>query len=230
MSTARGLNVSPLASHVSDRLARLALQFAQPDPLPGLVVVPDFLSPAALQLALTAADTAELDTFCGHADPQDPGNLRNEFFKPVPDRVYCTIHQRPRKRSAAMKSLHAAFCAPPMLEQMRQLSGEPIGDSNHGSVLTAWGPWSFLREHCDFGDPQQPNLLVVSLSLTCEWSPEFGGMTGFAWNGRPPVLRVAPTLNTAVVFRPHKGSIHWVEQIAGTAPRRQRYTWTMEYR
>jgi hypothetical protein len=203
--------------------------FQSERPLPGFSVVPGFLAPWCLEQALQGCDGAELATFCGHAPLDDPQAVRNEFFEPVEDRLYITIHHRPLRPVPQHEALHERFVAEETLAAMEALTGITLSREGHRSVLTSWGPWSFIGPHSDAFLAGRPTKLIISLSLTRRWDPAYGGITGFQWDRTGPTTWVTPELNTAVLFRPFAGSYHWVEQVAGDAPERLRYTWTMEY-
>jgi hypothetical protein len=200
--------------------------FQAETPLPGFVIVPDLLSEYWLQEALAGCDASELSTWCGYAIDEDMRVLRNEFCEPREGPIYVTVHQRPVQPVPQLQDLHARFVAPSTLDALRELTGIPLKPEGHRSVLTSWGPWSFLTQHTD---ANRPNRLLVSLSLTRRWSPRFGGITGWRWAGVKETVWVEPHLNNAVLFAPFSGSDHWVEQIASDAPGRLRFTWTMEY-
>jgi hypothetical protein len=219
----------PINPTIVERSAQLRAAFASESPLADLVIIPDLLSTVYLEQALAGCDAAPLATFCGYAPADDPQAVRNEFFEPVEGPLYVTIHQRPTGPIPQLQELHDLFVAEQTLVAMEALTGIALSRDGHRSVLTSWGPWSFLGRHCDAATGSRPNRLVISLSLTRSWQRRFGGLTGFQWNGTGPTLWVEPHLNTAVVFRAFLGSVHWVEQIAGDAPERTRYTWTMVY-
>ena len=224
LSAAIPINPAVLAGAESIRDA-----FQRNTPLTDFVIVTDFLDQRLLEQALIGCDQARLATFCGHAPLDDPDDLRNEFFEPVEGRLYVTIHHRPVEPVPMLQALHDLFVMEETIAAMEQLTGVVLSRKDHRSVLTAWGPWSFLRPHTDASDRTRANGLIVSLSLTRNWDTRYGGMTGFQWNAAGPTTWVAPQLNTAVLFRPFAGSVHWVEQISGDAPDRLRYTFTMQY-
>jgi hypothetical protein len=219
----------PINRAVLDRSDALRDAFQAPTPLPGFVIVSNFLTREHLEQALAGCDGAKVATFCGHAPEEDPLAVRNEFFEPVEGRLYITIHQRPVEGVPLLRALHDLLVAEETLVAMESLTGIALSRDGHRSVLTSWGPWTFLGPHTDAASAGRPNRLIVSLSLTRHWDRRFGGITGFQWNGAGPTVWVEPRLNNAVIFKAFEGSVHWVEQIAGDAPDRLRYTFTMEY-
>lgn len=220
---------NPINPAVLERSASIREAFQSETPLPGFVLIPDLLTPLHLDDALAGCVGARVATFCGHAPEDDPRAVRNEFFEPIEGRLYITIHQRPVEPVPQLRRLHELFVAEETLAAMEEMTGITLSREGHRSVLTSWGPWSFLGPHTDAASAGRPNRLIVSLSLTRRWEPGFGGITGFQWNGAGPTAWLQPQLNNAALFRPFDGSFHWVEQIAGDAPDRLRYTWTMEY-
>jgi hypothetical protein len=219
----------PINPAVLARADAIRDAFQSEEPLPGFVIVRDFLAPDQLEQALAGCDQAQVANFCGHAPQDDPRALRNEFFEPVEGHVYVTIHQRAVEPVPQLDALQELFTAEPTLAAMERLTGMELSRHGHRSVLTAWGPWSFLGPHTDATRAGRPNRVLISLSLTRRWDVRYGGLTGFQWNGSGPAIRVEPKLNSAVIFRAFPGSVHWVEQVGGDAPDRLRYTWTMEY-
>lgn len=219
----------PINAAVLERSDAVRAAFQAPAPLPGFVIIPDFLTAEYLERALAGCDGANVATFCGHAPEDDPEAVRNEFFEPVEGRLYITIHQRPVGPVPLLRALHERLVAEETLAAMERLTGITLSGEGHRSVLTSWGPWTFLGPHTDATSAGRPNRLILSLSLTRRWDRRFGGITGFQWNGAGPTVWVEPLLNNVVIFKAFEGSWHWVEQIAGDAPDRLRYTFTMEY-
>jgi hypothetical protein len=214
---------------VLERRTSICRAFQSAEPLPAFAVVGDFLCESRLADALAGCRSAELATFCGYSPTGEERDLRNEFREPEEGPVYVTIHERPVRPVPQLLALGESMTAPETLQALQEMTGIELAEQGHRGVLTCWGPWSFLGPHTDAGPQTRPNRLIISLSLTQGWDSRHGGHTGFAWGGVPPLISLPPRLNTAILFAPHAGSFHWVEQIAGDAPPRVRFTWTMEY-
>ena len=206
----------------------LRARFQSGSPLPRWVTIPDFLAPEALDAALAECRLAELATFCGYLPTADASVVRNAFCEPNEDHVYVTVHERCVKPLPGLARLGEALATPSTVRALSEMTGLELSASD-GDVLTCWGPWSFIQPHDDVGDPDQPARLVISLSLTTRWDARHGGVTVWACEGTGRAVRLEPRLNNAVLFAPAPGALHWVEQVAGEAPRRTRFTWTLRY-
>lgn len=223
------ISTLPINPSLLGYLRALRALFQSEFPLPGFVVIPDFLTAEALSNALEGCHSAEYATFCGYSPTGDPRDIRAEFCEPREDYTYATIHERPVSEIPQLTRLYEAFATAETRRVLAEMTGIELREIGFPSVLTCWGPWSFLEPHTDAGTPSRPTRLVVSLSLTERWDPRHGGATTFWWTGSPRSVTIQPQLNTAVLFAPHPGSFHWVEQIAGDAPPRSRFTWVLPY-
>jgi len=222
---------SVLDSAWLSRLDELKAAFAAEAPLPGFVVVDDFLSPSALESATSEIRGTATSTYTVWSEDGDPLHLKCGFVEPNETYYYLTVHRRPTSPLPTLDRLAAALGAPPVLEIMRALTGRPISRLGMPCVLTAWDPGDFLGEHCDAGPVDRPAQLIVSLSLTLTdtWSERYGGCTKFSWDGSEREVTTWPHTNRAVIFAPHRGSLHWVERLTREAPARTRFTWTLHY-
>lgn len=198
------------------REARALREAFQSDtPLPGMWVISDFLAPQWLACARQAVADC---TFAPHEARHPNGT------------DLLTRHQRAVNCPPSRLTLRHALSSPQALNQLAELTGIDLhvyGDPSgrfEDDVLTRWDAGSFLGPHTDHGA-----RLVISLSLTEAWHPEYGGMTRWAWDGAGREVVIAPRMNCCVLFAPHEGSVHWVEEIAQGAPDAARFTWTSYY-
>src|SRR5262249_24824096 len=132
-----------------------------------------------------------------------------------------------RSRAAIPEVVHLreSFETPEAIEALNALTGAEITQMYQPDVLTCWDPGCFLELHNDEA-PHTRFRLVLSVSLTENWDPAFGGATRYAWKDLDRCVRLQPRLNTAVLFTPFEGSNHWVDQISNDAPPQTRFTWT----
>jgi len=203
--------------------------FRDQEPLPDFLIIKDFLSRSALEHALNGCARAHLEDYAVWSESSDSSQLVSGFGPPDPECSFLTYHQRSREPLVELEDVGAALASPEVLALLSELTGERLSRLGLPHVLTSWGPGCFLGEHCDAGPSDKPAKLVIALSLTKYWERGFGGATQFAWSGSGRRVTTWPRLNQAALFRPHLGSIHWVEHIAEHAPYATRFTWTLHY-
>ncbi len=208
--------------------AALRARFQSGLPLPKWLVIWDFLAPEALDIALEECRTVEMATFCSYQLTEDSPVVLNAFGEPNAEHVYVTVHARPVHPLPRLSRLGEALATREAVQALSEMTGLKL-TAQDGDVLTGWEPWSFFQPHDNRGNPEDLARLVVSLSLTTRWEPHYGGTTVWACESTGAAVRLEPRLNTAVVFTPTAGSLHWVEQLTGHAPRRTRFTWTLRY-
>lgn len=191
----------------------------------GLLTLDDFLTDQVAADVLLELQSAEFTTWIGYVGSD--GKPTAHFSDELPDLPYITIHRRSKKPLPAINQLCSALGSKAFLEHLSALTGVEVQrllplDS---SICHLMGPGDFLREHTDFGPPEQRTKLVISLSLAKGWTEGFGGVTYFLWGSG---LKVCPQFNCATVFAPHEGSMHGVSQINPDAPL-SRFTMTFHY-
>jgi hypothetical protein len=208
--------------------AALRARFQSGQPLPKWLVISDFLAPQALDIALEECRTAEMATFCSYQVTAESPVVHNGFCEPNAEHVYATVHARSVHPLPRLSRLGEALATRESVQALSEMTGLELS-AQDGEVLTGWDPWSFFQPHDDRGNPEDLAQLVVSLSLTARWDPRYGGTTVWVCESTGGAVRLEPRLNTAVVFTPMAGSLHWVEQITEHAPSRTRFTWTLRY-
>jgi hypothetical protein len=93
-----------------------------------MLILPEFLTPEALELALAGCRHAHLATFCGHRPAGGRQPLRNEFFEPIQGHEYVTIHQRPPEPVPELQALHELFAKEATVTAFENLTGlSPAG-------------------------------------------------------------------------------------------------------
>ncbi|HVS32020.1 MAG TPA: 2OG-Fe(II) oxygenase [Thermoanaerobaculia bacterium] len=200
-------------------------EFLSDHPLPRFHVIPSFLDQRLVEDALAGCKRAKYETWCGYGEDADGTGVRSEFREPEQDGFYFTIHQRSRKPIPEVTRLRNLFSRSETIAALNDLTDAGISRLLEPDVLTYWNPGSFLERHTD-DTPDTTLRLVMSVSLTDEWAPQFGGATIYAWRDLDRGVRLNPRLNTAVLFVPFAGSDHWVAQISAAAPPLTRFTWT----
>ena len=195
-------------------------------PLPRFVIIRNFLSKDLLNTITRQCQQAQYSTYCNYSTPAAPDVVRSDFCEPNERNVYVSIHERPLEPLPALVHLSELFKKREALQFLSSLTGVRLTTVLEPDVLISWQPGAFLEPHTDHG-PDKPGKLVLSLSLTTRWHSSYGGATVFAWSGLSRAVRLQPRLNTAVLFAPWSGSLHWVEQISSHAPPRHRFTWTV---
>ncbi len=222
--------MTPLSSQTLKQIEEIRKRFVDVVPLPGFAIVPNFLDPHLASSILDEALTVPYSTWCGYSPTGRPEDLRAHFCEPNEEAFYVTVHQRPTRAVRLLDEVGRAFASPDSLETLRQMTGLPITAMRpFGSeILTRWPPGSFLDKHTDAGPPDKPTLLVISLSLTKEWRQDYGGSTVFQWDGSHGEVETWPVFNTAVLFRAHRGSTHWVNRIEDHASH-DRFTFTLHF-
>lgn len=210
---------------------QLAAMFRTESPLPGLAVVSSFFSEDAVGALVEAMPKIEFSRYCVWSPTNSEDDLRSAFREPDLRFAHLSIHTRPRVLdNPDFLRTAEALGSPPVLQWLSTVSGRPINYLDPRHVLTRWGPGDFLGPHLDVGSVEQPVALVLSISLTRDWRRDWGGETVFEWEGSKTRLTSYPKANQAIIFAPHRGSYHWVEPVAESAPPDRRHTWTLHYR
>jgi 2OG-Fe(II) oxygenase superfamily len=214
----------PISTTVLQHQDDVREAFRSRDPLPEFVVIPNFLRKTILDDVSKGCESGKYSTYCSYVHPLDCHDVKSGFCEPNEKDLYVTIHHRPTHPIIAIQRLEDCFKSEDAIGALSALTGRRLSGFYH-SVLICWGRGAFIAPHNDY-DPNCPAQLVLSLTLTKLWRPSYGGMTIFAWVDADRAVRFRPRLNTAVLFAPHSGSVHWVEQISDRAPPRRRFTWT----
>ncbi|YCI07041.1 hypothetical protein M1D34_31855 (plasmid) [Ensifer sp. D2-11] len=189
----------------------------------------NFLDAKVLASIRQFAITSPMEHYGVHSPDPYGSTLEKGFGEPIPDRYYLTTHMRLRPPNTVPKELNDVVAGKDMLEFLGEVLGEELSGFEFPGTLTGWWPGDFIGEHCDEGDEDHPTKLVVSISLTEGWRPEYGGVTHFRWADGDEEITVVPQLNTAMLFAPGPHSVHWVTPVAAIAPVGRRFTWTLDY-
>ena len=218
--------IPQIAPGVLRNHAAIRRAFESDYPLARFAVIPRFLRSEWLNEISRQCQQARYSTYCDYSTPLEPDVVRGGFCQPNERDLYVSIHQRPLERLPALVQLRELFQKRETLQFLSALTGLRLTTVMEPDVLISWQPGAFLEPHTDYGR-ENPGKIVLSLSLTRRWHSSYGGATVFAWKGAGRAVRLQPRLNTAVLFAPWSGSLHWVEQIAPRAPERHRFTWTV---
>lgn len=218
-----------ISSRTWNERYNIADSFRSNLPLYNFTVVNDFLSPDFFISIQNFAQRASMERYCVFSRSEDSRFIEKGFSDPDERYYYLSVHKRMRHRHGVPADIEDLVGSSDMLAFLSAIAGTRLRGLEIPGTLTGWDPGHFLGEHTDEGDPQRPTKLVVSLSLTSSWKPEFGGMTHYQWLGHESEIVVEPTANTATLFQPGEHSVHWVTPINGTAPANKRYTWTLDY-
>lgn len=213
----------PINPFVVRRSAELRESFRSPDPLPKFMIIPNFLRRSLARDVLAGCERARYFTYCAY-QPPGSDDLQYEFREPESGPAYLSIHQRARRSIPEIDDLSERFSTTEAIEAVSALTGLKLSTVHRPTVLTCWGPQSFIGPHTDYTPGHAPRL-VLSISLTRGWRRSYGGSTFFAWSGADRVVRLQPRLNTAMLFVPTARSVHWVERVAMSAPPKRRFTW-----
>lgn len=205
-------------------------RFLDSSPLPGFAIIPDFLEASLADSILEEASSVPYATWCGYSPTGRQEDLKAHFCEPNEEAFYVTVHKRPLQPVRRLDEIGKAFAHPEVIAALREITGLPLQAMRpFGSeILTRWTPGSFLNEHTDAGPLSKPTLLVISLSLTRNWHAHFGGSTVFKWDGSSNAVQTWPVFNSAVLFRAHAGSTHWVNKIEEHASD-ERFTFTLHF-
>lgn len=218
-----------LSRSVLERAEYIQAEFRAGSRLKDFVVVPDFLSPEILKVMQNFAWEAPLKPFCVFSRSANGEVLETRFGSPEEELYYVSAHRRLPPDQRVPPAIDACMGSAATRAALAALTGVTVDSYGEPSTLTGWGPGDFLGEHCDYGTPERPTRLIVSVSLTGDWSSDYGGLTHFRWLGGDDEIVVAPRLNVATIFRAGHHSVHWVAPISITAPAGRRFTWTMHY-
>ncbi len=219
-------SISESAWHTRHQLHE---DFASREPLAGFVVIPNFLTDELFREVQEFARNVSMRRYCVYSRTGSVTDLEKGFCEPHPDFYYLTTHSRMFEWHGLPSHIERLVSSPDMIEYLSNLSGISLTGHQIPGTLTGWNAGDFLGEHCDEGDSNRPNKLVISLSLTSDWNSEYGGTTHYKWTGGKQEVVIMPTGNVATVFAPGEHSVHWVSPIAANAPTGRRYTWTLDY-
>lgn len=218
--------MNPINPVHAGRSSAIRADFNSDHPLPRFTVVPNFLRLELIEDALSACKRAQFETYCIYSQHEDGVDLKSEFREPAEDEnYYSTVHKRSRTPIPEIARIKELMRSQAAIATLNAFTGMDITEMYGADVLTYWNPGSFLGRHTDDGQSVSIRL-AVSISLTDEWRPEYGGMTLYEWRGLERCVGLQPQLNTAVLFTPHAGSDHWVDQVSNDAPPLTRFTWT----
>lgn len=204
-------------------------RFTDEQPLPGLLVVNRLLDEVSAGMLRAACSQGDYATYCVFTKEEEPGKFQSRFTEPEEGATYVTIHHRARGPSPQLLAVRDRLASPEVIQFLNRMTGLSLSRLGQPDVLTLWEAWSFIEPHTDMGTSGEPPKLVISLSLTEGWKPEYGGRTTFAWSNAQRSITLEPRFNQAVIFAPFEGSVHWVEQLTEAAPPRTRFTWTLHY-
>lgn len=220
----------PIAKRLLSAPNEVRERFVGDLPLPDFVVVTDFLETHLASEVLREALDAPYATWCGYSLTGKEADLKAHFCEPNDQAFFVTVHQRPTRPIPLLDKIGKSFAQPEVMQALREMTGLPLNEMRpFGSeILTRWTPGSFLNAHTDAGPKERPTQLVISLSLTANWCPDFGGSTMFKWEGSDQSIETWPLFNSAVLFRAHPGSTHWVNRVEDHA-RSSRFTFTLHF-
>lgn len=219
----------PISSGVLDSKELIRSRFQSQLPLQDFVVLKSFLPGRLAWSIYKEICTSKFSTWCGYSKTGDPDDLESGFIDPNEEWSFVTVHERPLEKIDGLDEFADSFTDPLVLKHLSNLTGLDIESrlSTGSEILTRWRAGHFIAPHTDAGTTDKPTKLVISIALTQNWDESFGGSTHFTWGGKQEV--VWPLFNSAVLFRPHTESVHWVQEIAcETAP--DRYNFTMHFR
>jgi Rps23 Pro-64 3,4-dihydroxylase Tpa1-like proline 4-hydroxylase len=199
--------------------------FTSDHPLPGFTVVPNFLRRELIEDALAGCRRAHFESYCTYSVSAEGGDLKSEFREPEESAYYLTVHKRSRIPIPEVARLKELLRRKESIAALNEFTGAGVTEMFESDVLTYWNPGSFLSQHTD-DVPSIHFRLAISVSLTEDWQPAYGGTTLYAWRGLDRCICFQPQLNAAVIFAPFSGSDHWVEQVSNDAPPLTRFTWT----
>jgi hypothetical protein len=215
----------PIARNIQRDHARLRCAFQSAEPFPRFAVIPGFLRRTVAENLRLGCEQGHYSTFCAYTLPGVDNDLRNAFCEPNENDVYVTIHKRLIEPVPAIDRFARLFEKRETIDALSLITGLRLTRAVEPGVVTYWPPSSFLEAHTDYAEESDAKL-VLSISLTANWNPSYGGATAYAFSGANRSVRLQPSLNSAVLFTPFCGSWHWVEQIAESAPPLRRFTWT----
>lgn len=220
----------PLSPRIAALHEPIQQLMAAEDTLPGLAILSVLLDTRLTDELADAASAAPFEDYCVWSPTGDGRDLRRGFTRPDPAYAHLSVHQRCRTPLPAFDEAARTLGTPQILKWLSSACGVVLDHLDPRHVLTRWPAGGFLGPHTDAGGPEVPVSLVLSISLTRKWDRAWGGATVFSWEGSDRRVVSWPQLGQVALFRPHPGSLHWVERIHPDAPSQTRHTWTLHYR